>query len=171
MQLKPSNATIDTSAKKTRVVKIKVRKQIAMLGGAIIDYRFFATNHLHGWRDVKGAEIVAICAMNEERLNLVGDQFGIERRYVDPVQLFANKKLDFVDIATTAPSHRALVELSAKHGVATICQKPLASMLGDAQAIVQACAKAQAPVMVHENCAHMKQLNWCAMLLKREQIL
>ena len=57
---------------------------------------------------------------------MVGNQFGIAARYDDAAKMFASEKLDFVDIATTAPSHRALVELAASHGVAVICQKPLA---------------------------------------------
>ena len=62
-----------------------------------------------------------------------------------------SEKLDFVDIATTAPSHRPLAELAASHGVAVICQKPFASTLEDAKAIVAACDRASVPLMVHEN--------------------
>ena len=45
---------------------------------------------MHGWRDVDGAEIVAICDRDPERLRLVGDQFGIERRYADAAEMFAD---------------------------------------------------------------------------------
>src|SRR3546814_17922291 len=63
----------------------------------------------------------------------------------------AAERLDFVDIATTPPSHRALVELAARHGVPVICQKPLAATLADAEAMVAACAAAGVAMMVHEN--------------------
>lgn len=121
------------------------------LRGGLIGCGFFAINHLHGWRDVRGAEIVAICDRSEERLKIAGDQFGISTRYHDAAEMIANEKLDFVDIATTAPTHRALVELAASHGLAVICQKPIAPTLEDAKAIVAACAKANVPLMVHEN--------------------
>ena len=100
---------------------------------------------------LKGAEIIALCDRNVERLNVIGEEFGIDKRYVDPAQLFENEKLDFVDIATTAPRHRALVELSASHGFATICQKPFATTMRDAEAMVAVCARAKVPLMVHEN--------------------
>ncbi len=122
-----------------------------MLRGALIGCGFFAINHLHGWRQVDGAEIVAICDRSEERLKLVGDQFGIAARYTDAANMLASETLDFVDIATTAPTHRALAEMAAAHKLAIICQKPFAPTLDDAKAIVVACDMANVPLMVHEN--------------------
>ncbi len=122
-----------------------------MLRGALIGCGFFAINHLHGWRDARGAEIVAICDRSPERLRLAGEQFGIAARYSDAAEMLAREALDFVDIATTAPSHRALAELAASHGLAVICQKPFAPILADAKAIVASCDKAGVPLMVHEN--------------------
>ncbi|WP_376703329.1 Gfo/Idh/MocA family oxidoreductase [Mesorhizobium sp. ISC25] len=121
------------------------------LRGALIGCGFFAVNQMHAWRDVEGASIVAICDRDPDRLRVVGDQFGVARRYTDAAALFAGERLDFVDIATTAPSHRTLVEMAAQHGVPAICQKPFAPTLADAQAMVKACADAGVPLMVHEN--------------------
>jgi predicted dehydrogenase len=106
---------------------------------------------MHAWRDVDGARIVAICDRDPERLKLVGDQFGIERRYTDAAAMFADGGFDFVDIATTVASHRALVEMAAAQKIPAICQKPFAKTLSDAKAMVAACAKAGVPLMVHEN--------------------
>jgi predicted dehydrogenase len=124
---------------------------MAELRGALIGCGFFAVNQMHGWRDVDGAAIAAICDRDPARLRTVGDQFGIERRYSDARELFANEKLDFVDIATTVQSHRPLVEMAAQSRVPVICQKPFAPSLSDAKAMVQACGKAGVPLMVHEN--------------------
>lgn len=95
---------------------------MAELRGALIGCGFFAVNQMHAWRDVAGASIVAICDRDPERLRIVGDQFGIAKRYTDAAELFAGESLDFVDIATTAPSHRPLVEMAAAHQVPVICQ-------------------------------------------------
>ena len=124
---------------------------MADLHGALIGCGFFAVNQMHGWRDVDGASIIAICDRDPARLKIVGDQFGIERRYTDAAELFAREKLDFVDVATTAPSHRPLVEMAAANHVPVICQKPFAPTLGDAKAMVKSCAEAGVPLMVHEN--------------------
>lgn len=122
-----------------------------MLRGALIGCGFFATNHLHGWRQARGAEIVAICDRSDQRLHLAGDQFGIAARYTDATRMLNSEHLDFVDIATTVASHRELAELAASRGLGVICQKPFAPTLEDAKAIVVACRKAGVPLMVHEN--------------------
>ncbi|PKA44603.1 oxidoreductase [Rhizobium sullae] len=121
------------------------------LKGALIGCGFFAVNQMHAWNDVKGARIAAICDRDPERLKIVGEQFGITRRYCDASQLFADGGFDFVDIATTVQSHHPLVEMAARHKVPVICQKPFATTLADAKAMVKACRDAGVPLMVHEN--------------------
>lgn len=122
-----------------------------VLHGALIGCGFFARNHLHAWRDIEGAKIVALCDADETRLRDAGREFGIDRLYTDAAAMLHEETLDFVDIATTVASHRALVELAAASRVATICQKPFARTLDDARAMVAACEAANVPLMVHEN--------------------
>ncbi|MGB3539579.1 MAG: Gfo/Idh/MocA family oxidoreductase [Mesorhizobium sp.] len=121
------------------------------LRGGLIGCGFFAVNQMHGWRDAEGIAIVAICDRDPARLKIVGDQFGIERRYADAAKMLAAEHLDFVDIATTVQTHRPLVELAAAHKVPVICQKPFAPSLADAKAMVAVCKDAGVPLMVHEN--------------------
>jgi D-apiose dehydrogenase len=135
------------------------------LRGALIGCGFFAVNHMHGWRDAKGAEIVAICDSKPDRLKIVGDQFGISARYEDARAMLEREKPDFVDIATTVPTHRPLVELSASLRIPVICQKPFALNLNDAKAMVTACGKAKVPLMVHEN------FRWQSPMIKVKQAI
>ena len=138
---------------------------MANLRGALIGCGFFAINHLHGWKQAQGAKIVAICDRSLERLKILGDHFDIASRYSDAADMLAKEKLDFVDIATTAPTHRPLAELAASHKLAVICQKPFAPTLDDAKAIVAACAKAGVPLMVHEN------FRWQSAIQKVKQVI
>ena len=140
------------------------------LRGALIGCGFFAVNHLHGWRDAKGAEVVAICDANPVRLKAVGDEFGIVRRYQDAAEMLSTEKLDFVDIATTVQSHRALVELAAAHKIPVICQKPIAPNLTDAKAMVAACAMANVPLMIHENFRWQSALRQVKQIVKTGEI-
>src|SRR5690348_10445024 len=105
------------------------------LRGGLIGCGFFAQNHLHAWRQLEGAVIVALCDSSSERLEATARQFGIERTYRDARALFGNERLDFVDVATTVESHRSLVELAAASGVPCICQKPFARTAEDAEAM------------------------------------
>lgn len=124
---------------------------MAKFKGALIGCGFFAVNQMYGWSDLADVEIVAICDRDPERLRIVGDQFGVARRYADAQQMFTDGGFDFVDIATTVNSHRALVELAASHKVPTICQKPFAPTLADAKAMVETADTAGIPLMIHEN--------------------
>jgi D-apiose dehydrogenase len=140
------------------------------LRGALIGCGFFAVNHMHAWRDVPGVTIAAICDTDPARLKAMGEQFGIERRYDAAAALVAQEKLDFVDIATTVRSHRRLVELVARHGIAVICQKPFAPNLEDAHAMVAACEQAGVPLMVHENFRWQSPIQAAAKVIRSGEI-
>ena len=117
---------------------------------AVLGCGFFAQNHLHAWNEIDDVELVAVCDIDPEKARAAAARFG-GRAYSDAAELLANEKLDFVDIASTPPSHRPLVELAARHGVAVICQKPMAWTQEDGEAMVQACKSRGLPFMVHEN--------------------
>lgn len=120
-----------------------------MKRGALIGCGFFARNHLHAWRLIEGAEIVAVCDTDEARARAYADAFNVAEVYTDAVTMLTAEQLDFVDIATQAPTHHALCTLASEHGVNIICQKPLAPSLEEAKQIVAACRNVT--LMVHEN--------------------
>ncbi len=122
-----------------------------MKKGALIGCGFFAQNHLHAWKDVKGAEILALCDRDEKRLSETAQAFGIARTYRDAAEMLALEELDFVDIATTVQTHLPLVEMAASAGLHIICQKPFAEDMKDAAGMVRAAERAQVTLMVHEN--------------------
>jgi predicted dehydrogenase len=118
--------------------------------GVLIGCGFFARNHMQAWAGLDGARIVAVCDTDPARAAAFARDFGA-RAHTDAAALLAEERPDFVDIVTTVGSHRALVELAARHAGMVICQKPLAETLEDAQAMVAACAAAGIPFLVHEN--------------------
>lgn len=118
---------------------------------ALIGCGFFAMNQLHGWKDIDGVEVVALCDRDEERLAVASDLFDDVRTYTDAAAMFADGGFDTVDIATTVSSHRPLVEMAAAHDVHVICQKPFALNLEDARAMVKAVEVTGKTLMIHEN--------------------
>jgi predicted dehydrogenase len=121
------------------------------LRGTLVGCGFFAQNHLNAWRELDGVDIVAVCDVDAGKASSTANAFGISRAYDDAATMLARERPDFVDIATTVDSHRALVGLAASSGTAVICQKPFATDMSDASAMVAACAAANVPLMVHEN--------------------
>ncbi|MCH9706533.1 MAG: Gfo/Idh/MocA family oxidoreductase, partial [Actinomycetia bacterium] len=87
---------------------------------ALIGCGFFAQNHLQAWAEMSDVELVATCDINPDSAAAAAETFG-GTPYTDAAELFANEELDFVDIATTPPTHRMMVELAAQHQVAAIC--------------------------------------------------
>ena len=121
------------------------------LRGAVIGCGFFAQNHLHAWNDIADVRLVAVCDKDAAKAKAAAETFRVPAWYDSAEEMFAGQKLDFVDIATTMPTHRALVELAARHKVPTIVQKPFAPAWEDCMAMVGACNAAGVPLMVHEN--------------------
>lgn len=121
------------------------------LRGALIGCGFFADNHLHAWRAIDSANIVAVCDTDADRLSRAAKLFDIPAAYSDVDALLAAEQLDFVDIATGPTTHRVLVERVAAAGLAVICQKPIAKTMADAEAIVAVCEAAGVPLAIHEN--------------------
>jgi len=117
----------------------------------VIGCGFFAQNHLHAWRDIDGVDVVALCDKDQSNLFATGKEFKIERQFTDAVDLFDYGGFDIVDIATTAPSHRSLVEMAAQSTKHIICQKPFAESISDARAMVSAVQASGKTLMVHEN--------------------
>jgi predicted dehydrogenase len=119
--------------------------------GALVGCGFFARNHMHGWAEIADVEMVAVCDREFAKAAAFATEFGVGAAYGDAAELLAKENIDFVDVVTTAPSHRPLVELAARHGKAILCQKPFAESMSDAEAMVNAATAAGVPLLVHEN--------------------
>ncbi len=124
---------------------------MAELRGGLVGCGYWARNHLHAWREVSGAEIVALCDLDGERARAYAAEFAVAKAYTDIETMLETEPLDFVDVVTHPDVHRTVVEAVAAGGVHVICQKPLAPSLEDARAMVAACDVAGVQFMVHEN--------------------
>lgn len=122
-----------------------------MMRGCLIGCGFFARNHMNAWAGLPGAGIVAVCDTDRARAEAMAKDFGVAAVHTDAAEMLAAHRPDFVDIATTPPSHRALVELAAPLVRLVICQKPIADARADAAAMVAAAEAAGSHLIVHEN--------------------
>ncbi len=122
-----------------------------LLRVAVIGCGWFSYNHLHAWREIPEVELVAVCDRDAARARDAAEAHRVPAWYEDADAMLDAERLDFVDVVTTPPSHRPLVEAVARRGLPVICQKPLAIGLDDARAMVAACRDAGVPLMVHEN--------------------
>lgn len=118
---------------------------------ALLGAGFWSRYQLAGWRELPGAECVAIYNRTLSRARRLAEEFGVGAVYDDPEELLRDEELDFVDVVTAVESHAGLVRLAAAHGVRVICQKPMATSLAEAEGMVAACREAGVEFYVHEN--------------------
>jgi predicted dehydrogenase len=119
--------------------------------GVLIGCGFFARNHMASWADLPGAGIIGVCDRDPAKAEAYARDFDIAHWGTDAAEMLATLRPDFVDIATTVGSHRALVELAAQHARLVICQKPFAETLEDAASMVATCEARGVMLAVHEN--------------------
>ncbi len=137
---------------------------------AVVGLGFFAQNQLEAWRVIEGAELVAVCDRDPAKVEAARRRYGVARGYTDVAEMLAEGGIDAVDVATTPPSHRAVVEQVAAAGRAVICQKPMAETLEDARAMVEACRRAGVSFTVHENFRFQRPMREIAALLREGAI-
>jgi predicted dehydrogenase len=118
---------------------------------AVFGAGFWSRFQLAGWRELEGAECVAVCDRDRGKAEALAGCFGVPAAYDDPEALFRREEIDFIDVVTDVHSHAPLVRLAASHGRAAICQKPMASTLDEAERMVADCREAGVPLLVHEN--------------------
>src|SRR5579872_4267689 len=114
---------------------------------ALFGAGFWSRYQLAAWRELRGAQCVAVC----DPLPAKAKALGVAAVYAEAEELFDQEKPDFVDIVTGVDSHRALVLQAAERRIPVICQKPMAPSLGESAKMVRACEGAQVPFFVHEN--------------------
>ena len=73
----------------------------------------------------QGIQIQAICDINEEILNKIGDKYNISNRYTDIEEMIVKEKIDIIDVATPPQTHLDIIRIANKYNVEVIMQKPL----------------------------------------------
>ncbi len=118
---------------------------------AIFGTGFWSRFQLAGWRELQGAERVALYNRTKSKAEALGREFGVPAVYDDPEELLDKERLDFIDIITDVDTHARFVRMAAERGLAAICQKPMAPDLETALEMQKVCEEASVPLYIHEN--------------------
>lgn len=118
---------------------------------AILGAGFWSRFQLAGWRELEGAECVAIYNRTRSKAEALARDFAVPAVYEDAEALLDREALDFVDIITDVDSHSRFVHMAAQRGLPVICQKPMAPDLATAEQMVAACQAAGVLFFIHEN--------------------
>jgi predicted dehydrogenase len=118
---------------------------------AVFGTGFWSRFQLAGWRELEGADCVALYNRTRSKAEALAGEFGVPAVYDNPEELLRYEKIDFMDIIAHEDVHPELVELAAEYKIPVICQKPMASDLDSARQMVEVCQRADIPFMIHEN--------------------
>ena len=127
----------------------KVRVAIIGLGfGA--EFIPIYQNHPH-------AQMYAICQRSPEKLQQMGDAFGIEKRYTKFEDVLNDTNVDAVHINTPIPDHGPQSLAALKAGKHVACTVPMATSLDDCKAIVRRQRKVKKVYMMMETVVYSRE--------------
>ncbi len=104
-----------------------------------------AEAYLGALQTMSDVEVIGLADENVERGRHFAGQFGV-RQFADYNALLSERP-DAVIITSENARHLPLVRMAADAGAAILCEKPLATTLDDARAIVEVCHAAGVPLM------------------------
>jgi UDP-N-acetyl-2-amino-2-deoxyglucuronate dehydrogenase len=129
---------------------------------ALVGCGRISKNHIDAIAKVEGLELTAVCDEVEARARAVGDAAGVPW-FTDYATMLKKGNCDGVVIATPSGLHPAHGIAAAKAGKHVICEKPMATKLADADALVHACDEAKVQLFV----VKQNRLNASIQLVKR----
>jgi predicted dehydrogenase len=109
---------------------------------AVIGAGFMGSMHASIFSSAPDCELAAIVDPNRELATRVAERCGGAKVYASHDELLANERLDLASICTPDNLHRAPAEAVAARGVNLFIEKPIASSVDDAKAIIAATVKA-----------------------------
>jgi len=114
-----------------------------------------AQGHAAAYDRITRGERVAICDLNEERLNAFGDKFGVANRYTDLDEMLAREKPDVVHCVTDPTLRVPLMTRLAAVGVpGVIVEKPICIGADDYKALRALEARSHTKFAVNHQLRH-----------------
>lgn len=105
---------------------------------AVIGAGFMGSMHASIFSQAPNCELVAIVDPNTGLADQVAARSGGAKVYATHDELLASERLDLVSICTPDNMHRAPAEAVARRGVNLFIEKPIASGVEDARAVIAA---------------------------------
>lgn len=119
---------------------------LGIIGAGAIAQR----GHIPEFLSFPGVHIEAIADCNGEKAKAVAKKANIARVFKDYQELLALEELDAVSICTPNYLHAPMTIAACEAGKHVLCEKPMATNLIEAQAMIDAAAKNQVILMIEQ---------------------
>ena len=117
------------------------------LNVAVVGCGIFGEIHVATYADFGRTNLVAVCDINAERAKEMGEKYGCES-CTSVEEIAADASIQAVSVATPDFAHRDVCAALAGAGKHLLVEKPLATSVADAQAIVDAITAAGVTGMI-----------------------
>ena len=116
------------------------------------------------------ANMYAICQRNTEKLNAVGDEFKIEKRYTDYDELLKDPNIDAVHINTPIPDHAIQSIKALKAGKHVACTVPMATTVDECRQIVELVEETGLTYMMMETVVYAREFLFMKELYEKGEL-
>lgn len=107
-------------------------------GFALIGAGIFGERHAQAYSRHAAVDFVSVCDLNGARAAEIAERYGARKSVTDYAEVLSDPEVVAVSIATPDHLHREVAVAAAQAGKHILVEKPLATTVEDAQAIVDA---------------------------------
>ena len=116
---------------------------------AIVGVGSISTTHLKAYSATEDFEVYAFCDINRERLEYMGEKYGVTRLYTDEAEMLAElPEIEAVDVCTWNAAHAPCSIMALEAGKHVFCEKPMAMNAKEAEEMKAAADKAGKVLMI-----------------------
>jgi UDP-2-acetamido-3-amino-2,3-dideoxy-glucuronate N-acetyltransferase len=118
------------------------------IGVSVVGAGYWGKNLVRNFAQASGGRLVSVCDLDSRNLDAARAAHPEVETTTSLDEVLADSRIQAVAVATPAESHRAVVERCLDAGKDVFVEKPLATSVGDAAALVRAARAADRIVMV-----------------------
>jgi predicted dehydrogenase len=130
----------------------------------------FGAEFIPLWQKHPLTDCYAICQRNEQKLNAVGDYFGVSKRYTDFASLLKDPAVDAVHINSPIPDHAWMSLAALKAGKHVACTVPMATSIADCKKIVDLAKKTGLRYMMMETVVYSREFLFIKELYEKGEL-
>jgi predicted dehydrogenase len=117
-------------------------------GFALVGAGLFGERHAQAYSRHHAVDFISVCDLDEARGRSIAERYGARSHTTRLEDVLANPEVHAVSVATPDHAHRDVAVACARAGKHLLVEKPLATNVGDAEAIVAAAEASGVVLMV-----------------------
>jgi predicted dehydrogenase len=116
------------------------------------------------------ANVHAICQRTKEKLDKIGDHFGIATRYTKFKDVLKDKNVDFVHINSPIPDHAKMSIAALEAGKHVMCTVPMATTIDECKQICKLVKKTGLKYMMAETVVYSREFLFIKELYEKGEL-